>query len=134
MQENVHRATHRYSHRHTLQGTAYLRSGHGVFQRCNLVDLSETGVGIASSNALGEAPTQIAFRVQGSGPLLFDVKPVWQAKEGGQHRLGLQLLPTAAAASDNRTLKRWLDALPLELNPTRRGRRRLWFRRRLKAS
>lgn len=134
MQETTHRATHRFSHRHSLQGTAYLRSGHGVFQRCNLVDLSETGVGIASSTPLHAAPTQIAFRIKGSAPLLFDVKPVWQAKEAGQHRVGLQLLPSSGAASDNRSLKRWLDALPLELNPTRRGRRRLWFRRRLKAS
>lgn len=129
MPETSHRATHRFSHRHSLTGTAYLRSGHGVFQRCNLVDLSETGIGIASSQPIESTPTQVAFRVQGSAPLLFDVKPVWQAKEGGVHRLGLQLLPAAGAASDDRSLKRCLNALPLELNPTRRGRRRLWFRR-----
>lgn len=134
MQETNHRATHRFSHRHSLQGAAYLRSGHGVFQRCNLVDVSETGVGISIQHPIEGEPTQIAFRVKGSAPLLFDVKPVWHAREAGQNRLGLQLLPTAAAASDNRTLKRWLDTLPLELNPTRRGRRRLWFRRRLIAS
>ncbi len=133
METSHHREAHRNSYRHRLEGCAYLRAGHGVFRRCQLVDLSETGIGISSPSAFDEPPTQITFRVQGSPPLIFQVRPVWQSREAGQHRLGLELVPSVGS-SDDRTLKRCLDTLPLEFNSTRRGRRRLWFRRKLKAS
>lgn len=112
----------RRSLRHTVKGSAYFRSGHGTFRRGQLVDVSESGIGLVSFEPLLLLPEQVAFRLEGMAPVLFQVKPVWSSIQGEQHRVGLQLLPPAGASCDQKCLDKWLLARPAA--PKKRARRR----------
>ncbi len=98
--------------RYAVQAQAYFRTGFGTFRRGQLVDVSESGVGLVSSEPLPSLPEQIVFRLEGMAPLLFQVRPVWSTQQGEQHRVGLQLLPPAGASCDQKCLHLWLKARP----------------------
>lgn len=91
----------RAARRLPVHGAVYFRSGHGVFRRGQLVDVSATGLGL-----IGEphsAPDEVAFRLEGSPPLLFKVRTAWETPDG---RKGLELLPSPP---DSIILTRWLQ-------------------------
>lgn len=116
-----------------VEAQAYFRTGHGPFRRGQLVDVSESGVGLVSAEPFPNLPEQIVFRLEGLAPVLFQVRPVWSNLEGSQHRVGLQLLPPAGASCDQKCLHRWL----LKARPTdseRRAERPARRRSRRKAS
>ncbi len=113
----------RRSLRHAVVGLAYFRNGHGTFSRGHLVDVSESGIGLVTDRPLSSMPEQVAFRLEGMAPVLFQVKPVWNTLDGEQHRIGLELLAPTGASCDKKCLDRWLNTRPAA--PRRaRGRRR----------
>lgn len=108
--------------RYLVEAQAYFRTGHGTFQRGHLVDVSESGVGIISSEP--SLPEQIVFRLEGLAPLLFQVRPIWSCQQGDRHRMGLQLLAPAGASCDQKCLHRWLRARPSPKAAEKPARRR----------
>ncbi len=115
--------------RYAVEAQAYFRTGHGPFRRGQLVDVSESGVGLVSAGPLATLPEQIVFRLEGLAPVLFQVRPVWSNLQGEHHRVGLQLLPPAGASCDQKCLHRWLKARPTAFErpagkPARRRSRR----------
>ncbi|MEW6279653.1 MAG: PilZ domain-containing protein [Candidatus Eremiobacterota bacterium] len=115
--------------RHTVEGKVFYRSGHGVFCRGQLIDVSESGVGLMSSEPMPSLPEQVAFRLDGMPPVLFYVKPAWHTEQNGTHRMGLEILPVPAAC-DDRCLRRWLTSRPSAEAPRKRGRSARKLRRR----
>lgn len=94
----------RLARRLPVNGAVYFRSGHGVFRRGQLVDVSPTGVGLICGPET-PPPDTVAFRLEGSPPLLFPVRTAWQTPDG---RVGLELLQ-APATCDVTCLSRWLQ-------------------------
>lgn len=107
-----------------MAGSAYFRTGHGTFRRGQLVDVSESGIGLLSPAPLSSLPEQVAFRLEGMAPMLFTVKPVWDSLQGSEHRLGLQLLAPAGASCDQKCLDRWLSSRPKSAKRARSRKRR----------
>lgn len=114
----------RRSLRHTVEGLAYYRTGHGTFQRGKLIDVSENGIGLVCQEPMGGPPEQVSFRLEGLAPMLFQVRTVWSTEEGGEQRMGLQLLPPAGASCEQKCLHRWLSTRSTASRAIKRGRSR----------